>query len=187
MSPPRKRKKKEDAYAFIELQVTGFDVDVSVGLNSGLGEARPLYPRGNEFAYDFSTSLAISAECLYPPERKGDNYAITIFGKEHYANEFAMTLNDFHARDAHGALKYRTYRGRELPVYERPHGLAVSSRRRGTRIWDVWIPTAPRVASDMLTTLAGTDAVYVAIHERKIERTWWVQSLSLQTHDPSEE
>ena len=53
--------------------------------------------------------------------------------------------------------------------------------------WTAWVRVLPRLASDMLVLLTSGKELYLALTETTDERTRWVQRLSLQTTDPTEE
>jgi len=155
-------------------------------LNYNLRDKRPIYVRDDDPAYEFITAIHLTGKCLYPDERAGDEYKLTLRGHELHAGQNSATLSDFHAHDENRIPIYRTYRGEEYPVYKGPPGLSLLNRQRGTKVWDAWLCLAPRLVSDMLH-LINTRPLYVAIHEKKTGRDRWIQSISLQTKNPDED
>jgi len=72
-------------------------------------------------------------------------------------------------------------------VFKDPNGFALLEKIRGEATWTTWLNLAPRLVTDMLVLLGQQRPIYLAIQERKIKRTRWVQSITLQTTDPAEE
>lgn len=68
-----------------------------------------------------------------------------------------------------------------------PPGLGVLDKVRGEPGWTAWLNVAARLVSDMLVLLASRQGLYLAIQERKIGRTRWVDGIGLQTTDPAED
>ena len=100
-------------------------------------------------------------------------------GREH------PKLKDIRARNTEGQIVYRKYRDMQVPVYTCSPGLAVTTKSRGTREWQVCLWVARRTASDILTVLNGSPRqLYLFIHERKVEQRRWVVELTVQTTDP---
>lgn len=60
-------------------------------------------------------------------------------------------------------------------------------KKRGEPRWHAAIGVQPRYATDLLVLLGHDQHLYMAIHERKIERHRWVQGITVQTSDPAEE
>jgi hypothetical protein len=98
-----------------------------------------------------------------------------------------MKLKDLQARDARGSLRYRTYRGKDLPMYDRPKSFGLLNKTRGEARWTGWLFLPTRSASDMLVLLSQKRDLFLAVHERRNGRTRWIHGMSLQTSDPSEE
>lgn len=98
-----------------------------------------------------------------------------------------LTVADIQARDGYGGPKTRLYRGVEIPVYERPAGITTMFPGGGKRHFQTYLPVPPQLASDMLTALAAGAAPYMAIHEHKVGRKRWIDTLTLQNTHPAEE
>jgi hypothetical protein len=97
----------------------------------------------------------ISGTCKYPDKRAGDSYHLTLYGDASPSRGIYAKLKDAQLRDKYGAPKYRTYRGRDIPVYDAPKGLAVLDKVRGKSEWTAWITVTPRLVSDMLGLLGA--------------------------------
>ena len=55
-------------------------------------------------------------------------YELTIYGDDVPSRRRNATLRDAQARDERGSPQYRKYRGREIPVYNRPRAWGFSKR-----------------------------------------------------------
>ena len=89
--------------------------------------------------------------------------------------------------DEYRAPRYREYRGKRVPIYAPPKGIATLDKIHGEPRWHSAIFVSPRFITDLLILLGHTRNLFVAIHERKLERQRWIQSVGLQTTDPAEE
>lgn len=83
--------------------------------------------------------------------------------------------------------KYRAYRGKQIPVYAPPKGMGTLEKERGQPRWHGAVWAQPRYVNDLLVLLDHNQQLYLSIHERKIERKRWIQSITVQTSDPAEE
>lgn len=137
--------------------------------------------------YKFTAHLDIEGTSTYPDKRAGDAYEITIYGDDSPSQRLNLTLKDVQARDNHGAPQYRTYRGREIPVFNPPRGMGHIDKVRGEKRWTGWLWVAPRFVQDALVLLAHDKELYLAIHEYKEERSRHLRSITLQNTDPGEE
>ena len=184
---PRKSKKAQEIHTHIAVVVHDYAIRSEAGLNINLVVDRPIFYDDEDLAYEFVTTLDVSGKCIYPPDREGDCYEITIKGGERHAGIHSQTLKDFQKRDEHGVPLYRTYRGERIPVFDCPPGIAILEKRRGERIWVSWMWVKQELVRDMLTVLAHVKPVYLHIHEFKKDRQRWVRSISLQTTNPEDE
>jgi hypothetical protein len=137
--------------------------------------------------HTFTSRLEIRGVAVYPEDRADDRYELTIYGDNAPSRRLDAKLKDVQARDKHGSPLYRTYRGKEIRVYNPPKGMGLLDKVRGEKRWTAWLHAAPRFMSDALALLALKRDLFIEIHERKIERTRWVQGVTLQTSDPRDE
>jgi hypothetical protein len=137
--------------------------------------------------YEFNNRLMIAGVSTYPRERAGDHYELTIYGTDARSHRLNATLKDIQARDKRGSPEYRPYRGKPIPVYLPPTGFGLIDKIRGERRWTAWLFVKPRFVTDMLVLLGHRHSFFLSLEERKVERSRWVQALSLQTTDPAEE
>jgi len=181
---PRKKIKSVDQYAFLTINVDKFSTAVNTSIS---GQARERHQdNDNVSLYSFGCSAEIQGTCTYPPERVDENYRIDISTKPQSQLDFDAKLKDTRVRDEHGSFKYRKMRGRSLPVYDIPEGLGLLDKERGTNNWSGWLWVPEQTLTQMLILLTNVKPLYLEIHERKIERTRWINGITLQTIDPNE-
>ena len=178
------KNKTPDKFTELGMKVTNFDACAHASLNINLLTKPPIFYQDYDLAQEHYLSLKITAESIYPSGKVGDIYELEIIGKEMHRGDFLRTLNDYHDLDENGHRLYKKYRGKEIPVYKAPPGIATLSKRRGERIWDAFLWLAPNLVTDMLTILMKFDEVYISILEYRKERTSWIRDFSLQTTDP---
>ncbi|MDB4409293.1 hypothetical protein N9235_00560 [Gammaproteobacteria bacterium] len=181
----RKTKKAQEEYTFLGLELTGYKAAVDAAINYEVKNLRNCF--SDTRIYRFDSSVEITGTCIYPDERALENYEISVYGREESSGELDLTLKDCHVLDDDYTPKYRKIRGKEVPVYKIPKGLGLLNRIRGTKNWSgyAWVP--PRTVSDMQVLLVGTRPLYLALHELKIGRHRWIDSLTVQTTNPAEE
>lgn len=184
----RRRKKAEDEHSFLTIRVDRHDVRADASINHDVYAPQyAIHTSDADPLYRFETQITISGTATFPERQVGDLYEVTICGDRSPSSRLQATLKDAQACDEHGSPMYREYRGGQIPVYRPPPGLALIDKVRGMAKWTVWINVAPQLVNDMLVLLGCGRETFVEIHERKHERARWVQGLSLQTTDPSEE
>jgi hypothetical protein len=84
----------------------------------------------------FKIREAIATVRLVPKDdscgpRTGNVYELTVYGDDAPSRSLQAKLEDIQVRDERGILQYRTYRGRQVPVYKPPHGLGLLQKERG--------------------------------------------------------
>lgn len=183
-----KRAKIHEQYTFVSIHVESYEVSLDASVNSAvyspqytwsLNDGSPLY--------EFKTYLTIRGICISPKERAGEIYDLTMYSADLKASRINATLEDAQKRDEFGSPQYRTYRGKQIPVYDPPKGLSIVEKVRGQPRWTSWLPVQSNFATDLLTLLDHQRPLFLAINERKVERTRWLQHLSIQTTNPEEE
>lgn len=189
MRPSEKhRKKPQEQYTRFAVRVERYEASVGASVNRNA--YAPQYGwdlDDDDPVYEFSNHLMIAGVSTFPPERAGDQYELTIYGTDARSHRLNATLKDIQARDKHGSPQYRSYRGKQIPVYLPPTGFGLIDKVRGERRWTAWLFVRRRFVTDMLVLLGHKRELFVSLEERKIERARWVQALSLQTVDPAEE
>lgn len=181
-----KKKKPTETHEHLGACVTGYKLDIEAGLNLDLKSGGLRYPEPQDPVYTYRTLITLYGEGVYPDERAGEIYDFLIVGDARAA-EHRLTIADIQARDRDGVPKTRLYRGVEIPVYERPAGITTMFPGGGKRHFHAYLPVPPQLASDMLTALATGAAPYLAIHEHKVGRKRWIDTLTLQNTHPAEE
>lgn len=187
MSKARKKHKKPKVeYEFLSVRVESYEVRVDASVNHHLLTRNLSWLPDDEPVNRFYTHLELKGTSFDPLGRSGDNYVITVYGEKNNSRP-ELTLKDLRTRDDDGNFQYRKYRGQEVPVYNVPHGVSVLDKVRGDNMWTTCLFVKPDFARDMLLLLYSGRPIFVSIHERKVGRQRWVQGITLQTTDPSEE
>lgn len=188
---PRKRKrqnKPDEEHSHVVIRLERYDASVDARVNHyayapqyawNLDDDDPLY--------EFTSQIVITGMSTYPPERQGDFYELTMRGTDSSSHRLNAKLKDIHVRDKYGSPKYREYRGNQIPIYQPPHGLGLIEKVRGERRWTSWLFVAPRFINDLLILLGQQRNLFLSLHEHKVNRSRWVQGMTLQTSDPAEE
>lgn len=182
----KRRKKKEPDYAFIAIEVDDYSVRVDAGINSSLLGSPRYIDNEEEPVHEFQTNLEITGLCTAPEDRAGHRFDIHMHSAQD-VDQRTLHIKDLHERDKEGDHRYRTYRGREYPVYAPPPPVAYIDKVRGENRWLTWLWVVPRMVTDSLILLNGNKQVYASLHEIKEGRKRRVQNLTVQTTDPAEE
>lgn len=180
-----RKKKSTPEYNLLTIMIDDFSAHVSASVNFEVNDPRHCYK--DTKVYRFESYLDIKGACTYPEDRAGDTYDMTVYGAKPIHGEFSMTLADCHVRDEKGFMKYRTVRGEKIPIYDVPKGIGHLDRRRGTQTWVGWTWAPSEIISNMLALLPHVRPLFLAIHEIRIGRQRWINSLTLQTTDPEED
>lgn len=188
-SRKRKRQNKSDEeHSHVIIRLEHYDASVDARVNHyayapqyawNLDDDDPLY--------EFTNRIVLTGKSTYPPERQGHYYELTIYGTESRSHRLNAKLKDIQARDKYGSPQYRKYRGNQIPIYQPPNGLGLVDKVRGEKRWTAWLFVAPRFVNDLLVLLSQQRSLFLSLHERKIDRSRWVQDMTLQTSDPTEE
>lgn len=182
--PRKARRQHQDTFDFLYLWLTGYDVQVELGINHRL-RMNPLWSDLNTRVMEARSELEVRGKCFYPEERKGEKFVFTLIATP-CPPGFADTVEDIQQRDAHGAPRYRTYRGYPVPVFECPKGVARLRRERRADAWSAWMQVPEGYISDCLSALSTRAARYIYIHEHIVEKERWINSFSIQSSDPDE-
>lgn len=182
---PRKvRRQRQDTFDFPYLWLTGYDIQIELGVNHRL-RMNPLWSDLDSRVMEASSQLEVRGKCFYPEERKGEKFVFTLFATPNPPG-FTDTVADIQQRDAHGAPRYRTYRGYPVPVFDCPKGVAMLRRERRADAWNAWMQVPEGYISDCLSALSTRAVRYIHIHEHIVERERWINSFSIQSNDPAE-
>ncbi|MBZ9654020.1 hypothetical protein [Phyllobacterium lublinensis] len=188
---PQKKKRQNasaDEHTFLAIRVDRYEVSVDAAINYNLYSPETAWDLDDgQPIYKFTTRLTVVGVATYPPQQKDDTYEFTIYGNDLGPRNLHATLKDVQARDEHGSLRYRTYRGRQIPIYIPPKGIAFIDKVRGERWWTASLWVLPNFASDLLVVLSSGRPMFLAVDAHKSERSRWIRSLSLQTTDPANE
>ena len=183
--PKQKQKKTTTDYSFLAIKITGYHAAIDSSINYEVRDRHHHYPAAK--VYSFGSRLELEGVCHYPAERDENNYAITVYGAEREADQFAMTLADCQVYSEDRLPVYRKSRGKEVPVYDVPKGVGLLERERGTPNWHGWLWVPPQTVTDMLTLIPQVKPLYLAIQQLREGRKYWIVSLTLQTNDPAVE
>ena len=185
----RKRSRRpEDEYTHLALRIEGLKVRSSAGINHFVHAPQYAWrDTQKQSLYEFQTQLEIFAVCFFPEERVDHAYELTIYCDDGPESEIHRKLEDVQVRDENNIRQYRTYRGDEIPVYDPPKGMGSIEKVRGEQLWRATIWAKPPYISDLLVLLGYDQQLYLSINERKLGRRRWIQSISVQTSDPSQE
>lgn len=186
---PRKKKRRTkspaEVYTRLSLRIEDYRVRASAGINHYAHN--PEYAWRNtedEPLYEFETHLEITGSCIDPTKRAGDSYELTIYSEVDPENHIYWKLRDVQAIDEHRVPQYRTYRGKEIPVYRPPKGMGTLGKIQREPRWHGAIWAQPRYISDLLTVLGWDRELFMAIVERKVQRQRWIQGITVQTTRP---
>ena len=178
---PRKKKPSVE-YELLSIPLSSYRASVDASVNPYARDKRHHY--ADPKIYSFGTSVELEGVCDYPEDRAGEMYTIMVNGWENEEGKFDARLSDRHVRDEDGMPIYHKVRGEEIPVYDVPEGLGLIEKVRGEKRWTGFCWVSPRTVSDMLLLLPHVSPLYIAIHERKVGRTRWINALSLQMSHP---
>lgn len=188
MAKKKKRRKPELLHEFLAIRVDSYDADISAAINYNLyAPETAFYLDEDDPLYKFATRLTITGTGAYPEDRAGHTFTFTICGDDAPSRGLNLTLKDMQEREGYGIPKYRTYRGRQIPVFKDVKGITFLDKVRGENAWTAWLTIAPRLVTDMLILLQAERIKYVAVHEVKEGRHRWIRNIGLQTTDPAEE
>jgi hypothetical protein len=190
--PPKKKRssraKPLEEYTRVAMRVNSYKVRAEAALNHNARNAEYAFrDTEDEPLYHFLAHVEIAATCIYPEERVGDGYQLTIYGEDHPDSDVFWKLKDVQVIGEHHAPQYREYRGKRVPVYAPPKGMGMLDKERGRPAWRGTIWAQPRFLSDALILLGQSQPLFLEVLERKIKRHRWIQGITLQSTDPAAE
>ena len=186
--PKRKRRAKtQPTYTLLAIRVDRYDVETAVTVNHYLEQPQYAFrERPDDYpVFEYTTRLTIAGISTYPDERANENYALVLHGDDAPSTNVHLKLSDVHEMDEYRTPRYRTFRGREIPVFRSIPGLGLLNKAGSE--WNAWVTVAPRLVADMLVLLGTGRQLYLSVDERKEQRVRWIRRLSLQTTDPAAE
>ena len=182
----KRRKRKEPDYALIAIKVDDYSVRADAEINSSLLGSPRFFDNEEEPVHEFETKLEITGLCTDPEDRVGHRFEISMYGAADI-DQRTPKIKDLRERNKEGDYRYRTYRGREYPVYAPPPPVAYIDKVRGENRWITWLWVPPRMVTDTLIILSGNKQTYISLHEIKEGRKRRAQNLTVQTTDPADE
>ena len=184
---PRK-KKPEDPHTHLHISVDRYEASVDASINHDAYDPQNAWDlNDNDPLYRFTSSLKVSGTTTYPDERAGEGYELTIYGDDAPSQRHNLTLKDIQARDKYNAPEYRTYRGKQIPVYHPPNGIGIIDKVRGKPVWSGFLFAQTRFVNEAVVILGQRKKLFMTVHEFKEGRKRWLRGISFQTDDPSEE
>jgi len=180
-------KDAREQYASVAVRVQGWEASTDASINYAVYAPHAWDSIDNSPLYAFKIYVTITGVCLSPAERAGDSYELTMYGEYSQPSRLDATLKEAQQRDKFGSPRYRTYRGKQIPVYDPPKGLATIKKVRGQTRWTSWLPVQPHFANDLLTLLGHQRPLFISIVEREEGRVHWIQGFSVQTAAPEED
>lgn len=185
--PDRRPKQHITEYTSIAMRVDTYEVETNASLNFSLKLADPQFLHEEDPVFCRETTLELFGVVLFPTARAGDEFRITLRGGNDGSGWLGLTIKDVQKRDEHGSPIFRQRRGKSVPVYEPPLGIAVLEKERGKSAWTAWVTIQPELARDMLVMLVHHKPLFLVIRERKVERRRWIESIALRTQEPEPE
>jgi hypothetical protein len=184
----KRRRKLVEEHTHLALRIDKYEARVETSVNYHAHEPQYAWrDTEDEPLYHFLGRLVILGTSTYPEKRAGETYELTIYGDDSPDSRINWKLTDVQLVDEHRVPKYREYRGKQLPVYAPPKGIATLDKVHGEPRRHAAIFVSQRFVTDLLILLGHNRQLFMAIHERKIEGQRWIQSVSLQTTDGAEE
>jgi hypothetical protein len=181
----RKRAESEE-HTHLALKVEGYEASVSARVNHLAYEPQyGWHSDGEEPVYELINRVVVSGTAISPEERAGDRCEVTLYGSQD--RDLDARLKDLAELDEHRSPRFRTYRGREVPVYKTPLGLGLLDKVRVEPAWRTYLFVKPVFVDRWLALLGTTTGLFVELRECKVGRDRWIRSIGLQTTDPTED
>ncbi|MBZ9774069.1 hypothetical protein [Mesorhizobium sp. CO1-1-8] len=184
----RRKHPPEDKHTHLAIKVDHCEASLETRIEPGIYQPQYAWDLDNDSPlYRTTVELTFGGVATYPDRRAGEAYELTIYGSHSDLRRSAAMVKDVQARDGRGSLKFRSYRGKQIPIYDPPSGMGLIDKVRGEPRWTAWLPVSPRFASDALALVNSGRSLFLGIHERQSNRAHWIQGLSLRTTDPAED
>lgn len=185
-STKKHQKKPEEEDTHLAVKVERYEARVEAAVNSDV--YRPQYAldlSDDDKLYQVTTQLLIYGVTTYPENRAGDAFELTVYGEDASSRRHSATLKDVQARDKNNVPQYRSYRGRQIPIYTPPRGIGFIDKIRGEARWAAWMFVPSRFIEDALILLGQGGDLFLGIHEHKDGRVRSFQSVTVQTTNPA--
>lgn len=183
-----RRRPPTEAHSHLVIAVEGHQTSVSARINHYAYEPQYAFRLlEDEPVYQFSNRLVASGTIVSEGKSAGDRCVVTLYGDPSPAFNLDARLEDIAELDAHGSPRYRTFRGKEVPVYRPPKGLGVIEKVRGEPLWQTSLFVKPVFVDRWLALLGSSRDLFISLHECKLGRKRWVRGVELGTANPEEE
>ncbi|MEI9410493.1 hypothetical protein [Mesorhizobium salmacidum] len=168
---PRKTKRQkqpDEEHTHLAIRVERYEASVEAAINYNVYTPQTAWSSDDDDPlYRFISRLTVAGLSTYPEERAGDTYEITVYGDNLGSGDIRATLKDVQERDQHGSVKYRQYRGTQIPIYNPPPGIGLIDKIRGEPRWTAWLRVSPHYTSDALALLRnGRDGACCTADQR---------------------
>lgn len=184
----KRHKKSENEHTHLAVRIERYEARVEAAINHSVYAPQYTWDLDDDDPlYEFTTQLLIYGVTTYPEKRAGDAFELTVYGVDASSRLLRATLKDSQARDEHGSPRYRSYRGRQIPIYIPPHGMGPIEKIRGEARWAAWLQASPRFIEDALLLLSRGGSLFLGIDERKDGRVRSFRSVTVQTTDPADD
>lgn len=183
-----KNKIQQGLHSFLVARVEQYDIDLDYSVNHSVYQPEyAIVLDDDEPLFKNTSHLTLTGRIVEPKDRFNHKLTLYLMGGESPSSRNNSTLKDAQSRGKYGEPQYRTYRGREIPIYDPPNGLARLRKVTGEAEWIsfMWVPSL--LISDMLVLLGQKEGLFVTLNEWKAERKRWVRAIGLKSTDPLEE
>jgi len=134
----RRQTNAEERDTRIVILVENYDAHVDAAINHNVYAPQYAWDLNDDDpVYSFNSHLTINGVSVYPEGRGKERYELTIYGDDAPSRKLSANLKDVQVRDKFGSPLYRTYRSREIPVYDPPKGMGILEKyekRNGGRL-----------------------------------------------------
>lgn len=184
--PRRRKHTSEDEHTHLTIKVEHCEASVETRVEPGIYQPQYAWDLDDDAPlYRTAIQLTFAGVVTYPEGRAGEAFELTIYASNSDLRRNKATVKDVQARDERGSLKFRSYSGRQIPVYNPPSGMGLIDKVESS--WIAWLHVSPLFTNDALVLVNSGRSLFLGIHERRSKRVRWIQGVSLQTTDPAEE
>ena len=182
------KKRQVEEHSHLTISVEKYEASVSLRINHYAYEPQYAWQSTDEEpVYELSNDLIVSGSILEPADRAGDRCVITLYGADTSVRDLDAKLEDIAEVDENRVPRFRTYRGREVPIYRPPRGLGLIDKARGEPEWRTSLFVKPCLVDRWQTLLGSSRKLFISLHECKAGRKRWVRGIELMTQNPDEQ